>query len=157
MGRWSDLAARMRAADEAENNRSNSHNSPAVAPIAPNVPIVPGVLPPSISAGLEQLRTQPAPRLSLPQVWPQIVDDAHRLASEGWAEKALSLGWSALHLWGAHLETPGLAVWLCGRRIALLGDSSCTVISSPERRSIFNLRPPAEGTCFLWEYGRRGR
>lgn len=153
MGRWSDLAAERKEAGGGVNNRNNSNNSPDPAPIDPIEPIVPRSLPPSIAEGLALLPKLPAPRLSLP-VWPAIVADALRLVSEGWASTALRLGWSPLHLWGAHLDTPGLAVWLCGRRIILLGESSCTVADSPDRRSVFNLRDPAPGTCFLWEYGR---
>ena len=110
-------------------------------------------LPPDIAAGLARLPSLPSPPLSLP-VWPDIVADALRLVNEGWAATALGLGWSPLHLWGAHLDTPGLAVWLCGRRIVLLSETSCTVADGPDRRAVFNCRQPAPGTCFLWEYGR---
>jgi hypothetical protein len=111
-------------------------------------------LPDDIVRGLHRLPRLPAPRLAAPEVWPRIVADALWLQSEGWADKALALGWEPMHLWGAHLHEPGLAVWLSGRRIVLLGERSCTVADSPEQRSVFNLRPIADGSVWLWEYGR---
>lgn len=153
MGRWSDLAARLKEGSEGKNNSIESDDSPAIAAI---VPIVPRALPPFVRGGLRELQRLPAPRLSLP-VWPDIVADALRLATEGWAEKALALGWQPLHLWGAHLETPGLAVWLCRRRIVLLDERTCTVLTEPGSYAVFTARAPAEGACFLWDYGRGGR
>jgi hypothetical protein len=154
MGRWSDLAARLREGEEVPDNRVNSVNSPRPAPIDPIEPIERGSLPSSVLAGLDRLRLQAAPRLERPEVWPEIVADALALVTDGWAGKALALGWTPLQLWGAHLDTPGLAAWLAGRRIALLHDSCCTVADGPNRWAVFNRREPAPGTVFLWEWGR---
>lgn len=161
MGKWRDLAVQLRESEGGRGNRVNKVNSPAPAPepapIAPKdpiAPIAPTPLPRSVEDGLRLLPSMGAPRLASSEVWPQVVADALRLQSEGWAEKALALGWKALHLWGAHIETPGLAVWLCGRRIVLLDDARCTVADEPGRFSIFTRREPAAGTVHLWEYGR---
>jgi hypothetical protein len=88
------------------------------------------------------------------------VADALRLASEGWAQQALALGWEPLQLFGFRDDEPddcqGLAVWLVGRRALLLDEGSCMVEDGPRSYSIFNRRP-MDGAVFLWEIGRRGR
>lgn len=112
--------------------------------------------------GLRRLRVMAAPHIAAPEVWPGIVEDAARLANEGWAAQALALGWSPLHLWGCssdrggNPEHDGLAVWLAGRRVLLLDETSCIADSGAGRRSIFN-RHPMEDAVMLWELGARGR
>jgi hypothetical protein len=111
-------------------------------------------LPDLITGGLHRLARLPPPRLLAPAIWPRIVADALRLQSEGWAEKAFALGWEAMHLWGAHLREPGLAVWLEGRRIVAVDAESCAVLDRPGAWSLFHRRPIADEAVFLWEYGR---
>lgn len=102
-----------------------------------------------------------APRITLPQVWPEIVADAARLASEGWAAQALALGWKELELFGCCGEPKGepmqagLAVWLAGRRVLLLDALSCLVEDGPNARAVFYGRSVAPGGVFLWDLGRR--
>jgi hypothetical protein len=95
-----------------------------------------------------------APALEQPDVWPEIVADALHLAEDGWAEKAIALGWQPMHLWGAHLYEPGLAVWLRGRRILMIDATHCAVSDRPGAYSCFTRREPAEQAVYLWEYGQ---
>lgn len=111
-------------------------------------------LPEEIRRGLLYLRGSPAPRITLPKVWSEIIADALRLADGGFAAQALSLGWEPLQLFGVSEDAPGLAVWLAGRRILLLDDATCIVEAGPNSRAIFNRRPVA-GAVFLWELGKR--
>lgn len=119
-------------------------------------------LPSALLRGLKKLQSSGAPDISQPNLWPQVVSDAVRLLEEGWVERALALGWSLLDLWGAspelggNVDHEGLAVWLAGRRILLLDQSSCTVRTGPNRWSVFNRRP-VPGAVFLWEIGRATR
>lgn len=149
MGKWVDRAKGLGGGDN-------------VVPIVPIVPIVPASLPVPIASGLRSLRAMPVPRMSNPEIWPEIVADAARIANEGWAAQALALGWSPLHLWGVStvrgglVDLEGLAVWLRGRRIVLLDAASCLVESGPRQHSIFNVRPMG-GAVLLWEIGANGR
>jgi len=94
-----------------------------------------GGLPPEIVRGLAQLAVRPVPRVRDVEAWLEIVADAQRLVTEGWAERALALGWAPRDLFGVGKnhsdEFEGLAVWLCGRRILLLDEHG--VIATDER------------------------
>jgi len=121
------------------------------------------VLPADILAGLGRLKAEPGPRIANPAVWPEVVADACRLADEGWAAKALALGWEALELFGASPAVGGddrldsLAVWLGGRQLVLIGEHSA-VVAEGRARSIFPRFDPA-GAVMLWELRdvQRGR
>lgn len=108
-------------------------------------------LPPEIVVGLNRLRGMHVPHITRPEVWPEIVADAQRLASEGWAVSALGLGWSPLELWGWSPEQEGLAVWLAGRPLVLV-DDTMAIVRVGSLRSVFN-RCPATGAKLLWEMG----
>ncbi len=160
MSRWLDLAAEMLGGAEPCANSANRANSPPDAPNGTN-----GTngtaLPAALAAGLASLRAKPAPRITRPDVWPEIVADAERLARCGWAAQALALGWEPLQLFGCSpaaggiADLEGLAVWLAGRRIILLDSRSVIVANGPRSRSIFNRRS-MDGAVFLWELGVRG-
>ena len=109
-----------------------------------------------LADGVERLSRMPPPRLLNPSAWPVVVADAHRLLDEGWAAKALALGWSAFDLFGAVTDKDGdpsgdgLAVWLGGRRIALLSARTCTVKDGANRRAEFTRRDTPR-RVLLWE------
>jgi hypothetical protein len=159
MGKWLDLAAKLEA-DERD-NRDDRDESP---PIGPNVPNVPASLPPSITNGLNQLRKMAAPNLYRPERWPLVVSDALRLARDGWAAKAMALGWDPLDVFGAvpdpHGEPAGdgLAVWLAGRKLLALTADYAVVDDVDGARSYFNRREQI-GAVLLWSLGssRSGR
>lgn len=154
MGKWMDLAAKLEAGKRGDDDRDVRDNSPPKVPIVPNVP---ASLPADIRFGLAALRVMAAPRITRPQVWLAIVADAVRLATDGWAAHALRLGWHPLELWGCSPERGGnmdhdsLAVWLDGRRVLLIDDSTCIVATGTVGRSVFNRRSVARGGVLLWD------
>jgi hypothetical protein len=85
-----------------------------------------GGIPASLSAGLRALANRAPPRRADPAEWRRVVQDAQRLASEGWAATALALGWSDADLFGIGRagsdEWLSLAVWLAGRTLVLMDD-----------------------------------
>lgn len=78
-------------------------------------------LPAEVISGLRDLRARPAPIISHPSVWREIVNDALTLATSGLARRALDQGWDALDVFGVGVtnsnEFEGLAVWLAGRDV----------------------------------------
>lgn len=150
--------------DYSHDNSDNSDKSlvtpPEPRPIVPTVTIVTG-LPDLIRDGLATLANAPAPRLINPDLWPLVVADTLRLASEGWVKQALSLGWSDLDLFGAvpdpsgDPDADGLAVKLCGRRVLALCASFATLRERPNARSYIH-RSKNDGARLLWLLARRG-
>jgi len=116
-------------------------------------------LAPDLADGLTRLRMMSPPRITRPAVWPVVVADALRLASEGWAAQALALGWEPVQLWGCspdkggNPDHDGLAVLLCERRIVVLDDRSALIESQAGARRLFNRRPMV-GAVLLWDIGR---
>ncbi len=116
-------------------------------------------LPAGCVSGLRRLRSMPTPRLLRPDLWPLAVSDAIGLVRDGWAAKAMALGWTELDLFGAvptrdgDPAGDGLAVWLDGRRVLALCCTYAVVDSGDGRRSYFNRRA-AEGAVLLWDLGR---
>ena len=115
-------------------------------------------LPAACADGLRRLGSMPAPRLLYPDRWPLVVTDALGLARNGWAAKALALGWSLLDLFGAvtdrggYADADGLAVWLEGRPVLAISDTYASV-GNGTGRAYFN-RSNRLGTTLLWEIGR---
>lgn len=116
-------------------------------------------LPAPCADGLRRLRSMPGPRLMGPDFWPLIVADAIGLAGEGWATKAIALGWTELDVFGA-VPNPagdpagdGLAVWLEGRRLKVLCGTYAVVEDVGGGKSYFNRRE-SEGRVLFWELGR---
>ena len=106
-------------------------------------------LPPEIVMGLNRLRGMRAAHIKRPEVWPEIVADALRISSEGWAVAALRLGWSPLELWGWSPDREGLAVWLAGRRLVIV-DDAMAIVRVGNMRCVFN-RWDSQDARFLWE------
>lgn len=112
-------------------------------------------IPPEIAMGLNRLREMRVPRISRPEVWREIVADALRLSSEGWAATAIGLGWTPLELWGASTQPDpwddehGLAVWLSGRTLVLI-DDTMALVRDGTRRLVFN-RHEMTSAQYLWE------
>jgi len=116
-------------------------------------------LPDVVGHGLVALRSMRTPRLLHPDRWPLVVSDALSLACDGWAAKAIALGWSPLDLFGVvpdSLGDPaddGLAVWLGGRRLIALCGTYAVVEYNDGGRSYYNRRQAA-GAVLLWELGK---
>ena len=147
MGKWLERAAALDGSD----NSDNSDNSSPIGTIVTN-----GTLTASITDGLGVLAEAPAPRVRCHEAWPQVTADAQRLASEGWAGTALSLGWSELDLFGAATDPEGedgLAVKLNGRRVVALCRSFATV-ADPRGGRTFLYRGGTDNAQLLWALGR---
>ncbi len=116
-------------------------------------------LPAACADGLRRLRSIPAPRLLHPDRWPLVVSDALGLAVDGWAAKALALGWSRVEIFGAVPDPAGdpagdgLAVWMAGRKLLALTGEYAVVDDGGGGRSYFNRRA-AEGAILLWRLGK---
>lgn len=114
-------------------------------------------LPVDMVVGLRRLATMPTPRLILPEGWPAAVADALMLTTDGWAAKALALGWSPLEVFGAVTDrngysgADGLAVWLGGRSVLAIAETYASV-GDGIGRAYFN-----HSTCLaetlLWDIG----
>ena len=117
-------------------------------------------LPEPVEVGLRRLATSNPRRVPDKALWRGIVNDATRLASEGWASNALALGWSVHDLFGVgpndSAEWSSLAVWLAGRALTMMDDHRAFTTSGDvyyvERwgrpRTVF-IAP-----VLLWEFGR---
>jgi len=116
-------------------------------------------LPTEVLNGLAMLASGRAPRITRPELWSEFVADAVRLVDEGWAQQALALGWSPLHLWGCspdkggNIDHDGLAVTLAGRRIVLLDERAAVIESGAGSRRLF-CRREMQGAVLLWDLGR---
>ena len=114
-----------------------------------------------IAKGLTVLVRSRVPRLRCPDVWPLVVADALRLAREGWAGKALALGWTDLELFGAVTDptgdagADGLAVKLSGRRVLAVSETCATLADDGGGRS-FVYRSDGKGARLLWDLSRKG-
>lgn len=119
-----------------------------------------------LAASLRRLEHLPPPRkLEDASGWPGVVADALALARDGWAAKALALGWNAGDLFGVgprdDWDFQGLAVWLDGRQILMLDEKHAIVAGNPaDYRSAFIRGGMRHGThptitpVMLWEFGR---
>ena len=114
-------------------------------------------LPEDVRRGLATLRSKRTPRLANPDRWPAAVSDALRLANDGWAAKAIALGWTDLELFGAVPDPDGdpagdgLAVWLAGRELLAI-TSEYAVVGEHGGRAYFNRRN-CDGAVLLWSLG----
>lgn len=136
---------------------------PALAP-APPQPRRYSDLPPDIAEGLERLQRTPTTRFrGDAAVWARVVDDAHALALDGWAGKALALGWNAYDVFGIgkrdSLDFAGLAVWLDGRTIVVLDADRAMVRTAGgmacfERGGWGHGRDASAPSVLLWQFGR---
>lgn len=122
-------------------------------------------LPADLVAGLRLLEQLPTPpKLEQQASWRPVVADALRLANEGWAERAMALGWSACDLFGIgpadDWEFSGLAVWLAGRAMVTLDGATAVADGGNGLGSIFIRGGMGHGThpaitpVLLWEFAR---
>jgi hypothetical protein len=117
-------------------------------------------LPQHVSAGLQRLRSMPVPRGIAAPTWAEVVVDAVALGATGWAAEAMALGWSDLDLFGAVTDprgdpaADGLAVKLCGRRLAALSESFATIAGADGGRA-WHYRRDTAGAVLLWDISNR--
>ena len=96
-----------------DQDRETANNGPCFTVSFPRGGTHETELPHGVTAGLRRLNVMRPPRLLKPDAWPVAVSDALRLARDGWAAKALALGWHELDLFGAVPDPRGRP---CGRR-----------------------------------------
>lgn len=109
-------------------------------------------MPEAVVTGLRVLRDGLVPSVADPAAWHGIVLDAIHLATDGWAGKALRLGWSVHDLWGVSADREGLAVWLGGPEIVLLDDRTAVADAGDGRRVQFTrCCHGMPGARLLWE------
>lgn len=122
-------------------------------------------LPADLAKNLHRLKLMTAPRrLQRFEMWQAVVMDALRLAADGWASRALALGWTPIDLFGTGREDShdysGLAVWLEGRTLLLLEADVAVARTQAGRRAYFHRGGLQHGAnvdhppVFLWEFGR---
>jgi len=108
-----------------------------------------------VREGVAILGQMKPPRDVRTERWPQVIADAQGLARDGWAAKALALGWSGLDLFGAVTNaagdpySDGLAVWLNGRKLLAISATSATVEDGAGRA--YYTRREQVGAKLLWE------
>ena len=155
---WRDYEAGGPTCDNSDNRDKTSVETLRHGGFVPNVSSV-TALPSTISSGLATLKSMAAPRLQRPERWPGVVSDALHLARDGWAAKALALGWSPLDLFGAvpapdgDPDADGLAVKLRGRRILAICGTFATVEAENGGRSYLH-RGNNDGAVLLWALGK---
>lgn len=149
-----DARAAMKAVEEPAKGAKGGFD-----PFAGDPPALIPELPAACVNGLRRLQSMPSPSLMRPDLWPLVVSDAISLARDGWAAKALALGWSPLDVFGAVPDCEGdpagdgLAVWLAGRRLLAICEPHAVVDDGNGGRSYFNRRT-VDGACLLWMLGR---
>lgn len=162
MTSWRDFARKLEPDGSERANSAISANSPPdepeTGPNGTNGTNGTATLPVDVAAGIARLRDMACPRGVGPAAWGETVRDALMVAEEGWAHQALSLGWSALDLFGAVTgknddpRADGLAVWLSGRKLRAISAIAATAVDAAGVRFCFN-RPRAAGARLLWELG----
>ena len=158
MGKWLDMAERLKQEHRAGDNKDVGDETTSNSHIVPIVLNVPASLPASIIMGLRRLRSMSEPRGVPGSVWSEIVSDACRIATDGWAHQSLALGWDALALFGvdpspdSHAWDESLAVILRGRSICAVDDAA-VYVRTDSGMHLFNRRSRPGLTKFLWEIG----
>lgn len=148
VGSWREVAAQVAQRAPVEEPPSETYGLPA--------PLV---------ASLRMLDTLPPPRrIERPECWRAVVNDALRIAREGWAAKAMRLGWTEHDLFGVgpvdDREFAGLAVWLVGRPLVSITLDRAMARGGDAFCSVFVRGGPGHGTqptiapVLLWEFGR---
>jgi len=156
MGKWLDLAASLEEQAEASAISANSANSSFAGPNGTNDTIGMDSLPAFVRIGLHRLRSMPRPRITNPEAWPEIVADAISIADDGWAARAISLGWEPLHLFGWEPSADpdpwdySLAVVMEGWPIVGVAADFITLRKGNVSRPFRN-RPRPSLSQFLWD------
>lgn len=148
MAGWRDFAARTNPEPDACANSAINAVSPPIGTNGTN-----GTAPPSsVAAALAQLEGMACPLSCEPRAWGRMVADARKLVREGWALKALDLGWSEVDLFGIAEDqngSPGLAAWLGGDEVTVILDSCAAVRLLDGGRRYFNR--PVTGAVLPWK------
>ena len=166
MASWRDYARVVEPNSETCANSAVSANSSGLSPDPAPIGAI-GTngtaslsLPLPIARGLAALPTMACPRDLNSTRWPIAVADAAKLGGDGWAAKAIALGWTDLDLFGVVAardgdpDADGLAVKLAGRRLLAMCGTFATVDPGGGGR-LYMHRGNNAGARLLW--ARRGR
>jgi hypothetical protein len=118
-----------------------------------------GEIPRAWAEGFARLNPDRRPGDAPPRRWPQFIDDIGRFLDGSWAEKAASLGWGPLDLFGcdrarpfARIDHAGLLWLLNGDRLVELDRHRAVIETRTGARQTFRRRPFAVGDVVLaWE------
>lgn len=164
MASWRDYARAVDVTPESCANSAISAKSPvsgsSLAPIGTNDTNGTAYLslPLPIAGGLAGLPVMACPRELNAARWPVAVADAVKLGTDGWAAKAIALGWSDLDMFGVVAapdgdpEADGLAVKLAGRRLLAISGSFATLHNGAGGR-IYLHRGYNDGAVLMWALG----
>lgn len=141
-------------------NEINRGGVCAETPPAKAIVDIAGGMRDDITEGLRLLSRRRAPTITRPGVWAEIVSDAAKLTADGWARRALDVGWDAYDLFGigrqGSAQWESLAVWLAGRTITVIDDhqarTTCGGIYYLERWG--RADTAFDQPIFLWEWAR---
>jgi hypothetical protein len=93
-----------------------------------------------------------------PMRWLQFIDDCGRFLDEGWAHRAMSLGWGPLDLFGcdrikpfARLDRAGLLWFIGGRKLLALTTDMAVISNSSGANLTFYRRWHETGDFLAWE------
>lgn len=121
-------------------------------------------VPSELELAVARLESRRPPRLVNPASWAGVIADAKKIVADGWAAQALALGWSMTDLFGVgprdSWEFSGLAVWLDGRDVLMLG-ADMAMAQKDGRRATFKRGgmghgiQPEVAPVLLWDFGRR--
>ena len=119
-------------------------------------------LPPDLADALRRLENMPPPaKVNDREVWGAVVRDALSLARDGWAAKALALGWEASDLFATGPEHSDqrncLSVWLAGRKLAAMTEWKARTVCGAwfYREAFMREGAPRAAPVWLWNFGRQ--
>jgi hypothetical protein len=170
MASWRDYARAVEPNPETCANSAVSANSPGLSPAPAPIGTIGAIgtaslsLPLPVARGLAALPTMACPVDLNASGWPRAVADAVKFGADGWAAKAIALGWTDLDLFGVVAarngdpDADGLAVKLAGRPVLAICGTFATVDLGNGGR-LYLRRGDNDGARLLWAlgYGRSER
>jgi hypothetical protein len=95
-----------------------------------------------------------------PMRWLRFIDDCGRFLDEGWADRAMALGWGPLDLFGCNRDKPfarisqaGLLWLLEGRKLLALTADTAAIATQSGGKLTFYRRELETGGVLTWQLG----
>jgi hypothetical protein len=115
-------------------------------------------IPPGWAEGYAQLDPDRPPADVPLRRWVQFIDDIGRFFDRGLAEKAATLGWTALDLFGcdrdkpfARIDRQGLCWLIAGSRLVDLSETAAIIERWTGARQTWRRKPNEPGRVLAWE------
>jgi hypothetical protein len=93
-----------------------------------------------------------------PKRWLRFIDDCGRFLDEGWADRAVALGWGTLDLFGcnrckpfARIDHAGLLWLLNGCSLIALSTDTAAIATASGAGLTYRRRPTEPGRVLVWE------